>query len=133
LAGVFVAGGRAQDGSTFSGLFKPGFGINASFPTYSNRRIQIVPPDTAPTPTVPPPANPPVLKGAELAGPPTVEKESLGVGAGVLVSLFNNAISYTVGWHLTTTAGHRRYFGFGISFLSLAQKAQSTYSQLAGS
>jgi len=124
-----------RTGSWYLGAIRflqPGFGINASFPTYSNRRIQIIPPDTAPTPTTPPSTTPPVLKGAQLAGPPTIEKESLGIGSGILVSLFNNAISYTYGWHLTTTAGYRRYSGFGISFLSLAQKAHDTYNKLVG-
>jgi hypothetical protein len=112
-------------------FLKPGVGINASFPTYSNRRIQIVPPDTAPSPTTPP-TQPTTLKGATLAGPPTTEKETIGVGTGVLVSLFSNAISYTYGWHLTTTSHYRRYSGFGISFLSLAQKAHDTYNRLLG-
>lgn len=120
---------------TLNGLLRvlqPGIGINASFPTYSNQRIHIVPPDTAVSPGAGASTPAPVLAGAKLSGPPTTDHESLGIGTGLMVSLFDNALAATYGWNLTTTSKYRGYYGFGISFLSLAQKAKTTYNKLIG-
>ncbi|MDB4881576.1 MAG: hypothetical protein JWL95_342 [Gemmatimonadetes bacterium] len=97
--------------ATLRGI-KAGWGINASFPSFSTKQIKVTPAtlDAAGKETAP----------DKIEGQ-TIEKQSLGLSAGPYLSLFEGALTASYGWNLTTTT-KRQYFALGLSFIGLAKQ-----------
>jgi hypothetical protein len=97
---------------------KPGFGINVSFPSFGTIVTSY---DTTPS-----------QEGNNQTRVVTVteDENTLDVAAGIYLSMFDNAVTFTTGWNLTSGSGRdRRYFGLGFSFINLARRISSAVSQ----
>lgn len=95
-------------GNRLGRLLEPGFGVNVSFPRFNSRVVDVT------------------LDPAAEGGTKTViEYENGGnkvdVAAGLVLTLFDDAIFFTYGWNLSVEE-KREYVGVGFSFLDFAQR-----------
>jgi hypothetical protein len=95
-------------------FLKPGFGITASFLDWKDT---VTVTDNNPSDTFN--VNNLTLTGAQ--------STNVNLGLGAEASLFNGSIEVLYGWNLQT-AGPRRYWGIGISFVSVYQTISSLTS-----
>ena len=107
---VYSPADDAQGFQYFLRAMKPGWGLNASFPSFSTKQIRIKPSDTA------------------TVEAQTVDKQSLGLSTGLYLSLFDGAISYSHGWNLTVPE-KRQYDGVGLSFVGLAKQGRELFEK----
>jgi hypothetical protein len=95
---------------------KVGWGVNASFPSFTTRHYTIkAPTDSATQPTL---------------GTPTIDKQNLGLSAGLYSSVFDGAMAITYGWNLTVSS-KRQYWGLGLSFIGLAKQGREFFQKIA--
>lgn len=92
--------------NSFMKLLSPGFGINVSFPRFGTIEKFIT---------------------IDSVGNKTTRTEdkinSIDIGTGIIVSLFNGAVYINYGGALTAGNGaNKQYFGIGFSFINLSQK-----------
>jgi len=90
-------------------FFSPGFGLNVSLPRFGSIISNYVKDNTT--------NNYQLVKEES--------KSNLDVALGLVFSIFNNTVSITYGWNLTSGRGSdREYFGIGFSFIGLYNKAK---------
>jgi len=89
----------------------PGFGLSVLFPRFPEKTVVITPSNPGEQPVV-----------------DVTVSDGIDVGAGLVASLFENAVQFTYGWNLTSGAP-RSYWGVGFSFGGIADKLGVTNKQ----
>jgi hypothetical protein len=98
-----------KDEPGFLQWLTPALGVNVLFPRFGSTVV-----------TFTPATSPDSLSQLEF----TESDKDLEVATGLVASLFDNSVHFTLGWNLNVSE-KRRYWGVGFSFVEIAKKAKS--------